>query len=58
VELSTTVAQLLDLLTAQYPDLRRWVPVTRFAVNQQFVQADHVLCPGDEVVFIPPVSGG
>lgn len=58
VELGTTMAQLLDLLVAQYPDLIRWVPVTRFAVNQQFVASDHVLCPGDEVVFIPPVSGG
>ena len=29
-----------------------------FAVNQQYVAATHVLCSGDEVVFIPPLGGG
>jgi molybdopterin converting factor small subunit len=29
-----------------------------YAVNKNYVSADHVLKDGDEVVFIPPVSGG
>lgn len=29
-----------------------------FAVNDQFVQKDHVLAAGDRLVFIPPVAGG
>ncbi|MEC9389026.1 MAG: molybdopterin converting factor subunit 1 [Myxococcota bacterium] len=29
-----------------------------FAVNQAYVQADHVLFDGDEVAFIPPLGGG
>ena len=29
-----------------------------FAVNQAYVQADHVLSDGDEVAFIPPLGGG
>ncbi|MEK9137039.1 MAG: MoaD/ThiS family protein [Bacteroidota bacterium] len=30
----------------------------RLAVNLQYVQFAHELRPGDEVSFIPPVSGG
>lgn len=30
----------------------------RVAVNGQFVEWGHALQPGDEVVFLPPVSGG
>ena len=30
----------------------------RVAVNGAFAPWDHVLADGDEVVFIPPVSGG
>lgn len=28
------------------------------AVNQTMVQRSHVLQPGDEVAFLPPVTGG
>lgn len=30
----------------------------RVAVNGRFVEWEHVLHPGDEIVFLPPVSGG
>lgn len=30
----------------------------RFAVNEEYVHDDYLLNPGDEVVLIPPVSGG
>jgi len=29
-----------------------------FAVNQTYVQRDHVLRDGDDVAFIPPIGGG
>ena len=29
-----------------------------FAVNQEYVDASHVLKDGDEVAFIPPLGGG
>lgn len=29
-----------------------------YAVNQQLVRSDHVLRDGDEIAFLPPVSGG
>lgn len=30
----------------------------RVAVNQQFASADTPLQPGDELAFLPPISGG
>ncbi|MCC7228858.1 MAG: molybdopterin converting factor subunit 1 [Fimbriimonadaceae bacterium] len=30
----------------------------RFAVNGEYVGAEHTLREGDEVVFVPPVAGG
>ena len=54
----TTVSAVLDSLLAQQPQLDRWREVTRFGVNLKFVDADTMLKDGDEVVLIPPVSGG
>ena len=30
----------------------------RIAINQQFAAADTPLLPGDELAFLPPISGG
>jgi molybdopterin synthase sulfur carrier subunit len=30
----------------------------RIAINQQFAQPDTPLHPGDELAFLPPISGG
>ena len=54
----TTVGELCDRICTQYPTLKRWQTLTRFGINLQFVDADTLLKDGDEVVFIPPVSGG
>ena len=54
----TTVANVLALLIEQKPELAQWRDVTRFGVNLQFVSEDRLLADGDEVVLIPPVSGG
>ena len=54
----TTVSQLGDRLIAEHPQLARWRDVTRYGINLEFVEGDRVLLEGDEVVFIPPVSGG
>ena len=56
--IGTTVGTLYDRLIAQHPSLARWRSVTRFGVNLDFVPPETVLRDGDEVVFIPPVSGG
>ncbi|MFN8593427.1 MAG: molybdopterin converting factor subunit 1 [Thermomicrobiales bacterium] len=54
----TTTGALFDALIAQFPRLERLEPVTMVMVNQNYVERDHLLRDGDEVAFIPPVSGG
>jgi molybdopterin converting factor subunit 1 len=54
----STVADLWNNLQQDYPKLA--VPGIRllYAVNQNYVSPEHELRESDEVVFIPPVSGG
>jgi molybdopterin converting factor subunit 1 len=54
----STVTDLWTRLQQDYPKLA--VPGIRllYAVNQNYVAPDSILKDGDEVVFIPPVSGG
>ena len=54
----TTVGNVLESLIEQKPFLAKWREVTRFGINLQFVQPDTLLQDGDEIVLIPPVSGG
>ena len=54
----TTVGEVYGCLISQHPRLAQWKEVTRFGINLQFVEADTVLKENDELVFIPPVSGG
>jgi len=54
----TPVAAVCDRLLAEHPELEQWRNVTRFGINLQFVASDAVIQAGDEVVLIPPVSGG
>ena len=53
-----TVANVRDRLLAEHPELEQWRDLTRFGVNYQFVEPETSLRSGDEVVLIPPVSGG
>lgn len=53
-----TVGELFDALVAEFPRLLQVKPVTMLMVNQTYVRGDHTLHDGDEVAFIPPVSGG
>lgn len=54
----TPVKTVLDILLQEKPELEQWRTLTRFGVNLQFVEPDTLLQDGDEVVLIPPVSGG
>ena len=53
-----TVSTVLDRVLEEKPELQQWREVTRFGVNFKFVEGNTVINDGDEVVFIPPVSGG
>ena len=50
-------ALLLAHLRSEYPSLPKDAPVL-IAVNSEYVSDEAVLQDGDEVAFIPPVSGG
>ncbi len=58
IEEGGTVGDLWRALQKDYPKID--VPGIRllYAVNQNYVKADHRLSDQDEVVFVPPVSGG
>lgn len=58
VDSGTTVIAVRDRLIAEHPQLAQWRDLTRFGINLQFVAPDTVMHDGDEVVLIPPVSGG
>ncbi len=55
---NTPVKFVCDRLIAERPQLDQWRKLTRFGINMIFVEPDTVLKDGDEVVLIPPVSGG
>ncbi|MEK6600836.1 MAG: molybdopterin converting factor subunit 1 [Candidatus Binatota bacterium] len=54
----STIGELWESLKKEYPKLAPVEMRLLYAVNQNYVSADHVLKEKDEVVFVPPVSGG
>ena len=55
---NTPVKAILTELTRSTPELEKWHDVTRFGINLEFVDPDALMSDGDEIVLIPPVSGG
>ena len=53
-----TTADLARLLAAQNPRLADLLARTRVAVNAEFADPNTSLADGDEVAFLPPMSGG
>lgn len=53
-----TGADLLSWLGGRNPNVAGLLGVSRLAVNCEYVSQDHTLQDADEVVVIPPVSGG
>lgn len=58
IPLGTKAVEVCDLLVSQYPSLAKWKSQTRFGINLEFVDPQTPLQSGDELVLIPPVSGG
>lgn len=52
------VGAVRDRALTDHPKLEPWRDRTRLGLNLQFVADDTPLHDGDEVVLIPPVSGG
>ena len=58
VPAGTTAGQALAQLIGDYPALAGAEASVSFSVNRAYASADTVLHAGDELAFIPPVSGG
>ena len=58
LEPGATLGALWELLTARYPRLAAYTGRLLYAVNEDYGTLDTELHDGDEVAFVPPVSGG
>ncbi|HET9410737.1 MAG TPA: molybdopterin converting factor subunit 1 [Candidatus Dormibacteraeota bacterium] len=54
----STVADVYEAVRRSHPDFQVEQESVRAALNQEFADWDQVVSEGDEVAFIPPVSGG
>lgn len=56
----TEVEAFRSLVTQSNPALARELatPLVRVVINQSMVLPGAIVCDGDEVAFLPPVSGG
>ena len=52
------VEQAVGAIRLHYPVLAPYLENLRFSLDMDFVEANTTLHEGDEVVLIPPVSGG
>jgi molybdopterin synthase sulfur carrier subunit len=55
---ASTIEQLFALYAARHPELTKFRPSLVASRNQEFAAWDTLLHSGDEVAFLPPVSGG
>jgi molybdopterin converting factor subunit 1 len=53
-----TAGTLWNLLATEHTELKRYRDAVSTAVNEEYVKMDRGLSDGDEVAFLPPVSGG
>ena len=54
----STVGDVYDAIRKLHPGLQADQNAVRVALNQEFTDWDSKVADGDEVAFIPPVSGG
>lgn len=57
LEDEATIGQLKETLLLQYPEFQKLKSLS-LAVGTEYQSDDFILSPLDEVVIIPPVSGG
>lgn len=58
IEEGATVKNVFEQCTEGLSDRKKLLESTLFAVNDEYVDSTVLLQDGDELVFIPPVSGG
>jgi molybdopterin converting factor subunit 1 len=58
MEPGTDIARLFAQYAERFPELRRYQASLLYSRNREFVGHEQRLEEGDEVAFLPPVSGG
>ena len=58
VDPGATIRSVWQLLAAEFPELQPYERSISSAVNADYARLDTPLADGDEVAFLPPVSGG
>ena len=53
-----TCEEAVNVVIERFPVLREFVGEAAFAVDGQYCRRDRALKHGDELAWIPPVSGG
>jgi molybdopterin converting factor subunit 1 len=54
----STIGSVWRQLASEYPDLTPYGQSISSAVNTDYARMDTKLSDGDEIAFLPPVSGG
>ena len=54
----STIGSVWRSLAQEFPELGPYERSISSAVNADYAKMDYVLSDGDEVAFLPPVSGG
>ncbi len=58
VPAGATVRKVWEMLAGEFPELAQYATSMSTAVNAEYTRSDAALHDGDEVAFLPPVSGG
>ena len=58
VEAGATIRTVWHQLVEQFPELGQYERSISSAVNADYAKMDDQLRDGDEIAFLPPVSGG
>jgi molybdopterin converting factor subunit 1 len=58
VTAGTTVSDLWRGLTREFPEFAPYERSISTAINADYARMDQVVGDGDEIAFLPPVSGG
>jgi molybdopterin synthase sulfur carrier subunit len=54
----TDVLSVFNKFAAEFPDMEEHRASILFALNSEFARLDAPVRNGDEIAFLPPVSGG
>ena len=55
---AVTVSEVWDWLATTYPSAEPYAKMVLVAINEVYCQPWDKVADGDEVAFIPPISGG